>query len=100
MKLSLSLLLLSLPLLSNCASVAQTPYTIANVGLTCTAVTSKGQLPLLDPVQMFSACEDKSGKLYFPNGMAVANNAFPELSGGLSAAIAQSGAIAAMLGGF
>lgn len=96
---NLNLLLLSL-LLSSCADVHQTPYVIANVGLTCTAITSKGELPLLDPVQMYSACEDKDGKLYFPNGMAVANNAFPELSGGLSAAIAQSGAIVAMLGGF
>jgi hypothetical protein len=86
-------------LLGGCASTRQQPYWLANTDLKCDGVIVMGAMPLIDPVQAYSVCEDRQGRLYFPNGV-LANTTITGASGLLSAAVTQAGQIGAMLGGF
>jgi len=86
-------------LLAGCASVQDRPYYLAATDLKCDGVIVTGALPLIDPVQAYSVCEDREGRFYFPQGV-LANASIPVMSGTLSAAVSQAAQIGAMLGGF
>ena len=84
---------------AGCSNVQDHPYWLANTDLKCDGIVVTGAIPLLDPVQAYSVCEDREGHLYFPNGV-LANTTIPTASGLLSSMITQSAQVGAMLGGF
>lgn len=86
-------------LVMGCASAHDQPYYTMNTDLKCDAIGIRGDIPILDPTQTYSVCEDRNGHFYFPNGV-LANTDIAGASGLISAMVQQSAQVGAMLGGF
>ncbi len=80
-------------LLAGCASVSTQTYTVLDQ--TCSAVTTRAQIPLFDPTQAYTVCEDRMGHISYPAG-SVQSNSISSIPGVIQGA-ATAGS---MLGGF
>ena len=86
-------------LLAGCSNIQDQPYWLANTDLKCDAVIVTGKKPLIDPVMAYQVCEDREGRLYFPNGL-IPNASIGSAAGLVSAVVGQAAAVGAMMGGF
>jgi hypothetical protein len=90
---------MALLVMAGCSNTQDHPYYLAATDLKCDAVITTGTLPLIDPIQAFSVCEDREDRLYFPNGV-LANTSIASGAGLFSAMVQQAEGIGGMLGGF